>query len=259
MIKPAVISLLALLAATSGCIYIHPAVETIVTVKQPDRCPDKSVMGLRDVVWSKTEAKLLLVGHGAHPREHETYMFFWNDGYPAFMPRLIRIISEEGQHVNGKSYRVELQLHGPLLPCDKDKADYTKQVLYVGNMSCRPRSLFGKLNLKLNNIKLSRVDDPTEAITLSGRLAAKRKSREKVLSASYLFDLHVNPDVDKNPDFIWKEEAIEVFGIPESVLSGALKKKPSEGGYLWTGGRMGGRMFYRKEEIERLAEGLGKR
>ena len=101
-------------------------------------------------------------------------------------------------------------------------------------------------------MKLSRIDQPTESITVSGRVVAKKESPEEFASKLNRFVFAYNPDVDKNPLFIWEKEAIELYDISKSVLSEARRKKTKEAGHLWSWRTEMGRL-YLKKDIEQLA------
>lgn len=257
IVKPTILGVLAILLGAGGCI-IRPAAETILTLRQPDNiCPDKSVMGLRQVFWSKTEGEILIIGTGWHPREHETYVFFINEPYPAVMGRSIRITPESNHSKAAPSWKVELLLDKSLLPCEVDFSGYGHDVLYVGTTSCRTRTFLGKLFLNLQDVKLIRANKPAESLMLSGRIAARKKSTEELVIKSELFDFGWQIDPDKNPNLIWEEDAAVLFDIPKSVLLEASRKKTGEPGYIWSCSTKRG-MVYRKKDVERLAEGLNK-
>ncbi|NIP24729.1 MAG: hypothetical protein GWN81_11065, partial [Phycisphaerae bacterium] len=231
----------------------HPASTTILTLRQPEsKFNGKSVMGLRNVIWTKTDNKVMLIGHGAHPCEHETYAFFINEPYPAYLPRHIRITWEETKSKAAQDYEVELLLDSSLLPGNSDPSNYDHNLLYVGTTTCRVGTFFDKFFFNLKDVKLSRIDRPKESVMVSGRVVAKKESPEEFASMLNMFEFACNPDVDKNPLFIWEIDAIELYDIPESVFSEALRKKSGEAGYLWSCGTEKG-MFYRKEDIELIA------
>jgi len=58
------------------------------------------------------------------------------------------------------------------------------------------------------------------------------------------------PETDQS--LIYQANAETFYDIPKSTLSKASKKKPGEVGYLWSGHK-GRRVFYRKEDCERLS------
>jgi hypothetical protein len=92
---------------------------------------------------------------------------------------------------------------------------------------------------------------------VSGRVVAKRESPEEFTSRLNRFVFPYNPDVDKNPLFIWEKDAIELYNIPKSVLSEARRKKTEEAGCLWSWRTEMGRL-YLKKDIEQLAAKRGK-
>lgn len=257
IVKLTIVSVLAILLGAGGCI-IRPAAETILTVKQPDNtCPDKSVMGFRQVFWSETGSEILIIGTGWHPREHETYAFFINEPYPATIGHSIRVTPEIQHSKTDLSWKVELLLDKSLLPCEADFSGYGRDVLYIGTTSSRARTFFGKLFLNLKGLKLTRTGEPTESIMVSGRIVARKKSHEELVIKSELFDFGWQIDPDKNPNLIWEEDAAVLFDIPKSVLLEASMKKTGEPGYIWSCSTVRG-VVYRKKDVKRLTEGLKK-
>jgi hypothetical protein len=254
--KARVICLTILLFVAGGCI-VRPAADTILTINQPNKPSLHDLeVGFRDVYWSQTEDELLVVGYGWSP--HKTYVFFMCEPYPAYLPRYIRITSEETKSKAAQDYKVELLLSSFLLPRESELGKYCKDLLYVDTISCRARTFFGRLYINLKDLRLTRMDKPTEVVKVSGRVVAKRASQERIVSMSEKFDFACQPLPDRYPDnFILSEDAVELFGISKSVLSEGSSKKPGEVGYLWSCETKRG-IFYLKKDIEVLAARRGK-
>jgi len=81
--------LLSLLACTSGCIVVRWQAETVLAITSDSPDQQTRHLGFRDAMWAHINGRPVIVARGWHQREHETYAFVLNEGYPAFHPRWI--------------------------------------------------------------------------------------------------------------------------------------------------------------------------
>ncbi len=159
-----------------GCIC-KPAAKTILQLrKQQNGCSSVSALGLRRVNWLEDGDKTVVIGYGSHPRDAQNYCFFINEPYPAFQPRHLRIIADRSTAAACLRCDFELLLAPAALPCAPPEAKPHSFGLYTGTAECAGNEENGKLCLTLEEVRLSRFNDPTSSIRISGRVVAERAS-----------------------------------------------------------------------------------
>lgn len=160
------------LVATGGCI-VHPAAETVLRVQLAD--PDQAAgiteipVGLRSVLWRGVENNYEIVGHGAHPREHETYMFFANEGSPAAVDRFI-YITPDGPPEEWPDYRIAFAARTILFA--DDQTDPWTMLLFTGTLPPPQKTLFNRLRFSLIQVPMVSASGPVRTIYVSGTIIA---------------------------------------------------------------------------------------
>jgi hypothetical protein len=151
-------------------VIVHPAAPTTLTISRP---PDeaRSMVGFGTSAWAEADGRLTILARGWHPREHETYAYLFNEGYPVRSPRMVRITWPAGSAAQADC-RIELMA----MP-DDVRPGATGLPLrpwkYVGTAPLELSGWFGDRRTRLKAAKLVRVDDPSDVIRVSGALVAK--------------------------------------------------------------------------------------
>ena len=166
-------ALVLLPAITNGCI-VRGAADTVLEIKRdvPNAMPidsDQIVFGLKTVLWRGGEHSYEVVGHGAHPREHETYMFFASEGYPLLVDRFI-YITPDGPPEEWPDYRIAFAARTILFA--DDESDPWTMLLFTGTLPPPRKTLFNRLKFTLIQVPMVSASGPIRTIYVSGTIIA---------------------------------------------------------------------------------------
>ena len=157
----------------SGCIFVGTATPTLLRIKWPNQ--DDTVLGMRDVKYRSVADQVEIIGYGWHPREHEAYAYFINEGFPVLMDRWIHVVSVDGAK-NGNKHRLTMWLNAWIMPIPNDRAAdsyfYEYQGLFIPRSSF---TLFGR-KINLNDVTLTPVGHAGPRIAVSGKVVATKAS-----------------------------------------------------------------------------------
>lgn len=153
-----------ILGLGEGCM-VRTAAETIIRL---DGADFDGVYGLADTHFAEGASGIMAVGHGAHPREHETYCFFACEPSYAFMPRYI-ILRPMPNAEAASSYQVIFLLGRGEDPLARD--DFLR---FEGRTAPPRKLLFDRCQWRLNGVKVALRSDPTVVAELNGTVIARR-------------------------------------------------------------------------------------
>ena len=154
-----------------GCVFVRPKAGTVLTL-QPAADGAQSVsLGFRDTVWAKVNDDLTIIGHGSHPREHETYAFLLNEGYPKFQPRWMLIAPD----ADSEDYTVALWCWADPLGGRSE----AEGVWFTGTISLDPPKAARQVKVTLDEVVLTSTDGQVQ-ISVSGTILAEPKTQEYV-------------------------------------------------------------------------------
>ena len=134
------------------------------------------VFGLKDVLWRGGEHSYEVVGHGSHPREHETYMFFANKSNPGGADRFV-YITPDGPAEEWPDYRIELAVQAILVA--PDAPDPNAMLRFSGTLPPPHKEFPDRLQFRLIQAPLTATVGPVKTIYVSGKIIAKAADDEK--------------------------------------------------------------------------------
>ena len=157
----------------SGCVIIRPAAKTVVSVKRVDGVGQEKTFVLRDAYWIENIEGVHFVAYGWHPREHETYCFFINEPYPAFLFRKIVLLPIEND--SGKiRYMVKAHISGACIPSDTNiRYGWGKVYKYEGQIYTYVNEFFDSRTVKLSDLKLYPKDEGMPILLMKGKITAQ--------------------------------------------------------------------------------------
>lgn len=146
-----------------GCVVIHSKADTILTLSTDTKDGASITLGFRDTTWAFVDDRLIIIGRGWHPREHETYAFFINEPYPAFQPRWLLVTP-----ISSGKYEIVLWWWGFSLSNTVEE----QGTLFKGTLQDVEWSQGKTLRLHLVKVLLSSPHHKIDLL-LSGRIIAK--------------------------------------------------------------------------------------
>ena len=170
MKKVTIILIIVSVTTLSGCVFVRPKAHTILTFHSKEDTLQSASLGFRDTTWALVDNILTIVGHGWHPREHETYAFFVNEPYPAFQPRWLLVT----QTSSGEYEIILWCLNLPLAIKSKERG-----ILFKGTVQGIEWSQGHDILLLLDELLLSSPDHKMHLV-ISGRICAKPETQEYV-------------------------------------------------------------------------------
>jgi hypothetical protein len=162
-----------LILPLSGCI-VHTKADTVLTFSHDPNRRESVPIGFRDAKWAVTDpGKMRLVGHGAFPREHETYAFFWSEGYPIRISRWVIVESEAPLSAPS----IVIKWPSGYGPFGTDPIGVP--VEYRGKASRGYPYKTGNYSMSLDNVPLYSAEGK-KSVFVSGQILAKPASKEAV-------------------------------------------------------------------------------
>jgi hypothetical protein len=163
---------------SGGCIFRIKA-DTILTLHDPDNDSNSQKLGFKEVFWVEDQGDISLIGYGFHPKEHKTYVFFLNEGYPRFLPRYIRLRNTGRNDLGKPVYMIELLLCPDLFWCKTKTTDRKTWYLYTGRFLLELTGFFDKRIFILKDVELQRSNNVKDTIIVSGQIVAKKSSQDQ--------------------------------------------------------------------------------
>lgn len=147
----------------AGCIthYGSPSKMVFADAAHPD---EKTAIGFADMLWDGTSDGGI-VGRGWQSREHETYMFFLNEPYPAFEPRIVRLTA-----TGSGEFQFTLYLDRSLAPGPQSVGGRFVTFTAQGPLKARPTA--GGIEVPLSHVTLVAGDG--RKIIADGKLLARQ-------------------------------------------------------------------------------------
>lgn len=117
----------------------------------------------------------VVCGKGSHPREHETYSFFANEGYPNFNFRFLKI---EKTDENTGQYQIIFLLEKVYLG---EQGKQAGPFLLAGTFHSSQLQIKSNVAFQLNSVKLTDTVDGNCKAWISGKIVVS----EKAVDADY--------------------------------------------------------------------------
>lgn len=169
------------LSGGCGFIFVRWKADTILRLHQSHSPGTEVTFGVRDVIWSEDADNITIIGLGGHPREHETYAFILNEGFPASRPRWIQI-TRAADRSSPDRWHLDLWLDRSLTPSD---AEFLPGMLYLQHYFGSFRATMGhrksERTFEVTNVVLKSSEPDSSTILLSGNIKAKPGDRADLL------------------------------------------------------------------------------
>ncbi len=176
-----------------GC-TIRSAAETILTIRldDPDGMgldSDGIVIGLGNVLWRGERDNYEIIGHGNHPRAHESYWLLEAEGPVALVDRFI-YIEPDGPAEEWPDYRMELAIDARSLSDDPDTD--SRMLVFTGTLPPPHKAFPDRQQFSLNQIPFTSPGGPIRTIFVSGDVVAKSVSQAEFKELLRTYELRLS-------------------------------------------------------------------
>ena len=168
----------AVLLGQAGCVIVNTRAATRLTLHDAgaSRETDPRPIGFKDAVWTaRGDGQVEVAAHGWHPREHDTYAFFINEGHPAGDHRLLKLEPDAAG-----TYTLQLYVRRYLLPTVESGEPGWADVIELTSTAPVKGQISGKrFTAKLRGVAVAATDEPDRGLTVSGTVIAWRRSPDE--------------------------------------------------------------------------------
>lgn len=168
----------AVLVSQAGCLIVNTRAATRLTLHDAgvSRETGPQPIGFKDAVWTpQANGEAEVAAHGWHPREHETYAFFINEGLPAGEHRLLKL-----QPAGAGTYTLRLYVRRYLLPAIEPGEPGWADVIELTSTAPVTGHVIGKrFTAKLRDVAVAATGEPDRGLTVSGTVIASRRSHDE--------------------------------------------------------------------------------
>ena len=181
-----------------GCI-VRTAANTIGR-REVDGVDSEVVYGISEIHWVKTDAGVVIVGGGGHPRAHETYAFFISEPYPNFVHRSLILRPHPRPSNEQKAYDLILLVDGRAFPhiADAGKSSLPNGLLrFEGRISQPEQDFFGRYVLCLDNLNLKVQSDASITVRLRGKMVADSNGEKALRMLNHLGLLALSQEMEE--------------------------------------------------------------
>jgi len=146
-------------------------------------------VGFSDAAFDDADGRIVVVGHGWMPREHETRIYAWNYTQTPVRSRWFRLTCEPPVEGCPRIWQVELVVD-PSLPETGRASDHLRpNDIYTGVFTADHRLIGKSLQLEFDNVRLAHAENPSQTITVSGVVKAHRAYPERIATMHRKFKL----------------------------------------------------------------------